>query len=167
MGVKEHREKAKGPANFAIVTVSDTRNEKTDESGKLVREMAGRAGHRVVAYRIVKDEAAEIENAVRTFIDSPEVNAIVVNGGTGIGRRDVTVEAVRALFEKKLDGFGELFRQLSYQDIGAAAMMSRATAGIAKGKVVFLLPGSTNAVKLAMERLILPEVPHLVWETNR
>lgn len=170
MGANEHRKKAKVAGNgigFAVLTVSDTRNEKTDDSGTLIRDMVIQAGHKVIAYRVVKDEASVIKDAVQTFVDNADVSVLVVNGGTGISRRDVTVETLEPFLEKKLNGFGELFRHLSYQEIGATAMVSRAIAGTIKRKIVFLLPGSTNAVRLAIEKLILPEVQHIVWELER
>lgn len=129
--------------------------------------MLKEAGHTVVAYHIVKDEAGQILFRISQGIANDEVQAIIINGGTGISRRDSTFEAVDAMLEKRLDGFGEIFRLLTYQEIGSPAMMSRATAGIVKGRVLFSIPGSENAVKLAMEALILPELPHLVQQLTK
>ncbi len=117
----------------------------------------------MVSYQILKDGPPQIAAAVRTLLEQPEVDAIIINGGTGIAPRDTTFEAIQELLEKEISGFGELFRMLSYQDIGSAAMMTRATAGVAKGKVVVSLPGSTGAVELGMTRLILPELGHMLF----
>jgi molybdopterin adenylyltransferase len=168
MSAEEHRSQASGQGSvpLAIVTVSDTRTPETDESGQLLRRMAESAGHTVVEYRIVKDEADQVLRALDDFA-SGEARVIVFNGGTGIGRRDRTYDVISRSLDKTLPGFGELFRMLSYQEIGAAAMLSRATAGIYRGKVVFSTPGSPHAVQLAMEKLILPELQHLAWELVR
>ena len=153
------------PVRCAVVTVSDTRTEETDQSGALMKERLAGAGHTVVAYHVVPDEP----DAIASLLDvlAGQVEAILVNGGTGISRRDRTYEAVAAKLEKTLPGFGELFRMLSYQEIGAGAMLSRATAGLYRDTLVFSTPGSTNAVRLALDRLILPELKHLVWEVVR
>lgn len=145
---------------FAVLTVSDTRSEEDDVGGRRIREMVAAAGHRVGEYRIVPDERAQIRWALHTT--RREVEAVVLTGGTGIAARDVTYEVVRNLLDKEIGGFGELFRMLSYEQIGAAAMLSRAVAGVARGRVVFALPGSVKGVELAMERLILPQVGHMV-----
>ena len=162
MGVHEHHEKARLHVGCAIVTVSDTRTEETDESGARIRELLTEAGHEVVAYRIVRDEPALIRSVLEPLLPDAKIQAVLLNGGTGIAPRDTTFEAVRGLFEKEIEGFGELFRLLSYQEIGPAAMLSRATAGIISGKVVISMPGSTAAVDLAMRRLVLPEIGHMV-----
>ncbi len=167
--VEEHRAKAKRAQEsvaIAIVTVSDTRTEETDTSGQMIRKMAEAAGHRIVNYRIVQDEPDQVEAALHDFSDG-SAQMIVFNGGTGISARDRTYDVLARALEKELPGFGELFRMLSYQEIGAAAMMSRATAGTYRGQVVISLPGSTGAVRLAMEKLILPEIEHLAWEITR
>jgi molybdenum cofactor biosynthesis protein B len=145
---------------FAVLTVSDTRSAQDDVGGLRIREMVEAAGHRVGEYRIVPDERAQIRWALHTT--RREVEAIVLTGGTGIAPRDVTFEVVRNLLDKEISGFGELFRLLSYEQIGAAAMLSRAVAGVARGRLVFALPGSVKGVELAMERLILPQVGHMV-----
>ncbi len=167
MGVDEHRAKAPKTVAFAIITVSDTRTETDDLSGRAILELLKEAGHRLVRKTIVKDEVVEIQRALREMIEDSQVQAVVVNGGTGISRRDVTLDAVVHFEEKPLPGFGELFRHLSYEEIGSAAMMSRSTAFISEGKVVFCLPGSEKAVRLAVRQLIVPELAHMVWEANR
>lgn len=143
-----------------ILTVSDTRTAADDTSGQRTRALLEGAGHRVAFYRIVPDEPAQIAALVQ---EAPaEVEVLICNGGTGVARRDTTYEAIRALLDKEITGFGELFRMLSWEQVGAAAMLSRATAGIAGTRVIFSLPGSTKAVELAMTKLILPQLGHLV-----
>jgi molybdenum cofactor biosynthesis protein B len=150
-----------------VLTVSDSKTPETDTSGGLIRELLAAAGHAVVAHAIVKDEPAEVTAQIRGGCQDPRVQALVLTGGTGIASRDATAEAVEALFDKRLPGFGELFRFLSYQEVGPAAMLSRAQAGVVQGRVLFSLPGSPNACRLAMERLILPELGHLIREIGR
>ncbi|HET8563259.1 MAG TPA: molybdenum cofactor biosynthesis protein B [Candidatus Binatia bacterium] len=162
MSVEEHKAKGKRSIRCFVVTVSDTRDETTDQSGQLIKSQLADAGHQLAGYRIVKDEPVQIERLLREAMVDREVEAIVVNGGTGISPRDGTYEIIVKLLDKRLDGFGEIFRYLSYQDIGAAAIMSRAVAGSAQGKVLISLPGSRAAVGLAMEKLILPELGHMV-----
>ena len=162
MSVTEHKEKAKRKLDCFVVTVSDTRDETTDQSGQLIRSLLEEKGHQLAGYRIVKDEPVQIESLLLDTLTKNNVDAVIVNGGTGISPRDGTFEVVSRLLEKRLDGFGEIFRFLSFQDIGSAAIMSRAVAGTAKGKVVISLPGSRGAVDLAMRRLILPELGHMV-----
>jgi molybdenum cofactor biosynthesis protein B len=157
----------RGPVGCAIITVSDTRTQETDRSGAAIREALQAAGHRVVFYRIIKDEPDQISALLEEMSALPDANAILFNGGTGIAPRDTTYDALAGRLEKTLPGFGELFRMLSFHDIGAAAMLSRATAGVYRGRLVFSMPGSTNAVKLAMTRLIVPELEHLVYELSR
>jgi molybdenum cofactor biosynthesis protein B len=152
---------------FAVVTLSDTRTEATDSSGRLIREALVADGHRVVRYAIVTDDPQQIRHAVEPALDDPAVDVIITNGGTGLAMRDNAFEAITALLDKRIDGFGELFRMLSYDQVGAAAMLSRAVAGIARGKVVFSLPGSTKAVQLALEKLILPETRHIHSELHK
>ncbi len=161
--------KAQGPVSVAcfILTVSDTRTPDTDTSGRAILELLEGAAHTVVDYAIVKDEPAQVAAAVRAQLADPRVKVIISTGGTGISSRDGTYEAVSGLFEKRLDGFGELFRMISYQEIGSAAMMSRATAGTASRKAIFVLPGSENAVRLAMTQLIVPELGHVVQQLNK
>jgi len=147
--------------------VSDTRTLADDSGGGLVCELLGAAGHRVALREIVKDDAAAIRAALERGLASPECAVVVLTGGTGVAKRDVTPEAVAELLERPLPGFGELFRQLSFAEIGAAAMLSRALGGMAQGKPVFALPGSRAAIQLALERLILPELGHLVGEARK
>lgn len=162
MSVAEHKEKARKGVGCFVITVSDTRDETTDHSGQLIRSLLGDEGHQLAGYRIVKDEPIQIKSMLEDVLDRKDVDAVIVNGGTGISPRDGTYEVVDRFLEKRLDGFGEIFRFLSYQDIGSAAIMSRAVAGSAKGKVLISLPGSKGAVDLAMRRLILPELGHMV-----
>ena len=162
MSVEEHKAKGKRSIRCFVLTVSDTRDESTDTSGQLIKSQMASEGHHLAGYKIVKDEPVEIEALLRGAIANPEVEAIVVNGGTGISPRDGTYEVIVKLLDKKLDGFGEVFRFLSYQDIGSAAIMSRAVAGSAQGKVLISLPGSRGAVGLALEKLIWPELRHMV-----
>jgi len=167
MGAEEHKKNKVENIGFAVITVSDTRTEETDTSGILVKELLSSAGHRVTHYKIIKDEAQEITFEAQRLLDMDVPDAIIICGGSGVSKRDVTIEAIRPLFEKELDGFGEVFRYLSMDDIGSAAIMSRATAGIAKEKVIFCIPGSKGAVKLALEKLILEECGHILWEARR
>lgn len=167
MSHQEH--KAHGPASVAcfVLTVSDTRTPETDTSGRAIRELLEAAGHRVSGHAIVRDEPAQVRETVLAQCANGATQVIITTGGTGVTSRDGTYEAVNGLLEKRLDGFGELFRMLSYDEIGSAAMMSRATAGSASGKVVFVLPGSENAVRLAMTRLIIPELGHVVQQVTK
>ncbi len=163
-----HEHKAHAPVHVSafVVTCSDSRAEAQDDSGRVLRDGLESAGHTVCGYRVVRDEAA----GIRAALDEARAagaRAVLFNGGTGIGRRDVTVETLQPLLEKTLPGFGELFRMLSYRDIGSPAMMSRAIAGTWQGMVVFALPGSPQAVRLALEKLILPELGHAVRELTR
>jgi molybdenum cofactor biosynthesis protein B len=167
MPYQDHKEASKGSVDCAVITVSDTRTEETDESGKIMKDLLAAAGHRVAHYEIVKDEPDQIRGLLARLADSGKCQAVLLNGGTGISRRDTTYEAVASLLEKRLDGFGEIFRQLSYGEIGSGAMLSRATAGAYRDMIVFSTPGSRNAVRLAMEKLIVPELSHLVWEIWR
>jgi molybdenum cofactor biosynthesis protein B len=167
VGADEHKSQAPKNVKVAIVTVSDTRTEKDDLSGKAISEILTVAGHAVVRKDIVKDDLEQIRAALRGLIEDANVQAVILNGGTGVSVRDVTLEAVHDFQEKHLPGFGELFRMLSYDEIGSAAMMSRAVAFVTEGKIVFCLPGSEKAVRLATTRLIAPELGHLVWEANR
>lgn len=167
MGHHEHKQQAPKRVTCMIITISDTRTESTDVSGQYIREVLEQNGHRVSAYHLVKDEPEAIQDILRQGIYAENIQVILCNGGTGISFRDRSYEAVTQVLEKCLDGFGELFRMLSYQEIGSAAMLSRAVAGIAGETVIFSMPGSKNAVALALERLILPELGHLVWELHK
>jgi molybdenum cofactor biosynthesis protein B len=151
----------------AVLTVSDSRTLADDTSGQLIEQSLERAEHEIAERAIVKDDPSEIQAAVSRAIARPDIDAVLVTGGTGAARRDVTVEAVAPLLEKELPGFGELFRMLSFQEIGAAAMLSRALAGAAEGTAVFVMPGSRAAVRLALEQLVLPELTHLVGQLRR
>ncbi len=161
--------KAHAPASVAcfVVTSSDTRDERSDASGQLICELLVAAGHTVAGRAVVKDEPAQLLQAVQEAAPACGARAVIVSGGTGLGRRDTTVEALLPLFEKRLDGFGELFRALSFKEIGTPAMMSRAVAGTLRGMIVFALPGSPAAARLALDRLILPELGHAVREMTR
>lgn len=163
----EHKAHAPIKVRCLVITCSDTRTEETDTSGRLIMKLLKEHGHDVAGYHIVKDEPARITETISANLDAERVQAVIVNGGTGISRRDSTFEAVDALLEKRLEGFGEIFRYLTYQEIGSPAIMSRATAGIVKGRVLFSTPGSENAVRLAMEKLIIPELGHLVRELTK
>src|SRR5262245_1562119 len=154
MAVSEHKDKAHNSVRCAVITASDTRTEDTDTSGKKIKDLLAANNHSVAAYQILKDEPTQITAAVRALLERPEVDAIIINGGTGIAPRDTTFEAIQGLLEKEISGFGELFRMLSYQDIGSAAMMTRATAGAAGGKTVVLFLGWTGALDLGRLSLI-------------
>lgn len=169
---KLHREQAPKVLNFYVITISTSRYEKmikkepvVDESGDLIKEKIISAGHKVIGYELVPDDKIKILKAFLQALDNPEVDVIISTGGTGYSKSDVTVETLRGIFDREVEGFGEVFRFLSYQDeeVKAAAYLSKATAGIIKDKVIYVLPGSPAAVKLALEKLILPEVSHLVF----
>lgn len=162
MGGHPHHEGARRAVGCAVLTVSDTRTLETDSSGRRCRELLGEAGHRVVAHAILPDEPALVRDHIVDLLADGRVEAVVVNGGTGLAPRDTTYEAVAGLLDKRLDGFGELFRSLSFAEIGPAAMLSRAVAGVAGRTIVASLPGSTAAVELALTRLLLPELGHMV-----
>ncbi len=168
MSAEEHHEQAgDSPVTIAIVTVSDTRTPETDKNKTYLEARLTELGHRIGGYRIVKDDPNQISDVMIEMARNASVQMILFNGGTGIAKRDTTFDVISSRLEKTLTGFGELFRMLSYEEIGAAAMLSRATAGVYRGKLVVSMPGSTNAVKLAMEKLILPEINHLAWELTR
>ena len=162
-----HKAEAPKSVRCYVLTVSDTRTEENDTSGRAIADLLSAAGHTVAARAIVKDDPASVRATIARQLASTDVQAIITTGGTGITSRDSTFEAVDALLEKRLDGFGELFRMLSFEQIGPAAMMSRASAGLAAGKIVVSLPGSEGAVRLAMERLLLPELGHLVQQASK
>lgn len=167
MSLFDHRKKEKR-INCQIVTISDTRTEETDKSGDLIRQLLEEAGHYVISKEIIPDSAPTIERVIRSGTFNPDVDVIITSGGTGIAYRDVTIEAIQPLLQKEIDGFGELFRMLSYlEDIGSAAMMSRAIAGVCNHKAIFAVPGSSGAVKLAMNKLILPELDHVIHEIQK
>lgn len=168
MGAEDHRMKAgKGSVTIAIVTVSDTRTPETDQNRQYIERRMGELGHRVAAYRLIKDEPDQVATVIQDLAGMPEVQLVLFNGGTGISPRDTTYDVVSKYLEKTLPGFGELFRMLSFQEVGAAAMFSRATAGVYQGTLIFSMPGSPNAVEVALEKLIIPEINHLAWEIAR
>ena len=167
MSQEEHKARAPLAVRCFIVTVSDTRTEDTDTSGRAIAELLAASGHVVAGRAIVKDDADLVRGTLERQLANAEVQAIITTGGTGITSRDSTYEVVSGLLQKRLDGFGELFRMLSFEQIGPAAMMSRACAGIAAGHIVVSLPGSEAAVRLAMERLLIPELGHLVEQAGR
>lgn len=166
-GVEAHRAAAPDAIRCAVLTVSDTRTPDTDTSGGLIRETLALTGHKIVAYEIVPDEPERIHAVMAEWIARDDIQAILSNGGTGIAARDTTYDAIAELLDKRIDGFGELFRMLSWQEIGAAAMLSRAVAGVADGTLVVAMPGSTAAVRLALTKLIVPELGHLVYEISK
>ena len=163
----EHKAAAPTRIGCYVITVSYTRTEDTDTGGRAIVELLSAAGHEIVGRTIVKDDADLLRDAIGRQLANPAVQAIVTTGGTGVTSRDCTYEAVTAMLWKRLDGFGELFRMLSYHQIGAAAMLSRAVAGTIAGRVLVALPGSEAAVRLAVEKLIVPELGHLVREAGR
>jgi molybdopterin adenylyltransferase len=160
MSVHEHKRHAHTNLKVGVITASDTRTLDTDESGRLIRILFEGAGHQVIYYEILPDDREKISAAIANNL--PNLDAIVVNGGTGISSRDGSTEVVKSLIDKELDGFGEIFRMLSFQQIGSAAIMSRAIAGVRKGKLIIALPGSPDACKLAMDQLVIPEIGHIV-----
>jgi len=163
----EHKQQAPRVVRCFVVTVSDTRTEANDTGGRAVADLLTAAGHVVSGRALVKDDALQVRDVVEAQLANAEVDVVITTGGTGITSRDTTYEVIDALIDKRLDGFGELFRMLSYDQVGAAAMMSRATAGLARGHIVIALPGSEAAVRLAMEKLVLPELGHLVQQARK
>jgi len=164
---REHKATAPSSVACYVLTVSDTKTAETDTSGALIRELLLAAGHRVVGGAIVRDEPREVARLVRSAGADPQVQAVILTGGTGITSRDSTFEAVEALLDKRLPGFGELFRVLSFAEVGAAAMLSRAQMGIHARRIVVSLPGSPSACRLALEKLLIPELGHLLREVSR
>jgi molybdenum cofactor biosynthesis protein B len=162
MAHHQHRASGGRAVSCAVLTVSDSRTPETDGSGHCIRTLLEAAGHRVAAYTIVRDEAQEVRARIEAYLNDPSIEAVIVNGGTGLAPRDTTYEAIVDLLDKRLDGFGELFRMLSYEQVGAAAMLSRATAGVARGTLVAALPGSPAAVELGMTKLLVPQLAHMV-----
>jgi molybdenum cofactor biosynthesis protein B len=165
VSVGEHRRTAAAAVRCAVVTVSDTRTEETDVSGRVIADMLGAAGHVVESRAIARDEPSDVRALVDAHLG--RLDAVITTGGTGLTSRDSTFEAIEGLLDKRIDGFGELFRALSYAEIGSAAMLSRAAAGTARGTAVFMLPGSEAAVRLGMEKLIIPEIGHIIRELRR
>jgi molybdopterin adenylyltransferase len=166
---QQHKRHAagRGPVTVAIVTVSDTRTEETDVNGRYLRSAIEAAGHRVHSVRIVRDESDQVDAALEQLASDETVQAVLFNGGTGVSERDRTFDVLSRKLEKTLPGFGEIFRMLSWDQVGSAAIMSRAAAGVYRGKIVVSTPGSPAAVKLAWEKLIAPELEHMVWEVSR
>jgi len=167
MSRQRHREQAPASVTVAIITVSDTRTPDDDESGALMADLCREAGHVVARRTLVPDDPEAVRAAVDKMLDDERVEVVLLNGGTGISGRDRTFEGIASMIEMTLPGFGEIFRSLSYAEIGPAAMLSRAVAGLSSGRPVFSVPGSPAAVRLAMEKLILPEIGHLVSEARR
>ena len=163
----EHRQAARQVLHFSVITVSDSRTVEDDVSGKRICELAVAAGHEVLEHEIVTDDRLEIRTLLHAVLADKKVEVVVLNGGTGFSQRDVTTEVVEPLLDTTLHGFGELFRMLSWKQVGAAAMLSRAVAGIIGKRAIFVLPGSPKAVELAMEQLILPEAAHLLSQVER
>jgi molybdenum cofactor biosynthesis protein B len=159
MSAHEHHQEPRRSLKIGIITASDTRTSGDDESGNIIRTAVTAAGHRVLHYEIIRDEPDRIAAAVIARIG--DLDAMIINGGTGISPRDATFEAVKRLLDKELEGFGELFRMLSYNQIGSAAFLSRATAGVCRGKILVSIPGSPSACRLAMEKLLIPELSHM------
>ncbi len=172
MGHLEHKKdiKAGKLLNIYIITLSDTRKEKQDESGNYIKDKLLSVSHKVSGYSIIKDDGGLLENLIVKVClpDSKQkTDALIINGGTGVSFKDITYETLKDLYDKEIYGFGELFRNLSYNEIGPSAIMSRASAGIYNGKIIFSIPGSLNAVKLAMDKIILSEIGHLYYEISK
>ena len=167
MGYQEHKHLSPKSVNCSVVIISDTRTEQNDESGKLIMQALERNGHKLLSYFILKNDADSIRKKLNELLDEESLQVIIASGGTGISHLDITIETISPIFEKIIDGFGELFRFLTYQEIGTASIMNRAIAGVAKGKAIICLPGSVGAVDLAMEKIILPEIGHMVREATR
>ncbi|UFT98308.1 MogA/MoaB family molybdenum cofactor biosynthesis protein [Radiobacillus kanasensis] len=166
--LEDHKQKADKDITYMIITVSDTRTKATDKSGQLIHTTLEEEGFTLGKFEIVVDEKEDIQQAIKDGVNDAHMDAIIINGGTGIANRDVTIESVQPLFDKEIPGFGELFRYLSYKyDIGPAAMLSRATAGTIRSTVLFAMPGSSKAVELAMKKLIVPELAHMVFELKK
>lgn len=166
MTQQPHPDSSEITSACAVVTVSDTRTHETDKSGQIIQQLLVNANHAVEAYRIIKDEPAQIQEQIE-LLGKLNLDVVIFNGGTGIAPRDTTYDAIEKLLSKILPGFGELFRFLSYQEIGSRAIASRAVAGVYQDKLIFSLPGSSNAVRLAMEKLIIPELVHLVSQMRK
>jgi molybdenum cofactor biosynthesis protein B len=157
----------RGPVRVAVVTASDTRTPADDTGGDLIVQRVTDAGHAVVHREIVRDDPALIGDLLDRIVDGTDAQLVLVTGGTGIAPRDTTYDAIAARLEKTMPGFGEIFRMLSFEEVGAAAMLSRAVAGVYRGRVIVSMPGSPSAVRLAMDRLVMPEIAHLAWEVTR
>lgn len=168
MGYQDHLRAAESiSARCAVITLSDSRTEQTDKSGQRMRDLLSDAGHVVSRYQLIPDDLSALHALLTEMLAGPELDVVLTNGGTGVSRRDTTIEVVETHLDQTLPGFGELFRMLSWQEIGSGALLSRALGGIARGKLLFAMPGSTAAVELAMTKLILPELKHLVHELRK
>ena len=167
MSLAEHKARAPSAVRCYVITISDTRTDQTDTSGRTIVESITASGHTVVGRTIVTDDPDLVRGTIERQLANPEVQVVITTGGTGISSRDSTYEVVGTMLQKRLDGFGELFRVLSHQEIGSAAMLSRACAGLVAGRIVISLPGSEAAVRLAMERLVIPELGHMVQQASR
>jgi molybdenum cofactor biosynthesis protein B len=168
MAYEQHlTEAAQVVAKCAVVTLSDTRTESTDKSGRRLRDLLEAEGHRLVHYQLIADEPVRLDEILAALLARDDVDVVLTNGGTGVARRDRTIEVVERRIEQPLPGFGELFRMLSWGQIGSGAMLSRATGGITRGKLLFAMPGSTAAVELAMTKLVLPELRHILYELRK
>lgn len=167
MGYHDHKHTAPKKVNCAVVIISGSRTEQNDESGKLIMQALKEGGHQVTSYDILRNDAGAIRRKLDELLGDDSLQVIITSGGTGASRMDLTIETISPVLDKKLDGFGELFRFLTYQEIGTGSILSRAMAGVARGKVIICLPGSTAAVRLAVEQIILPEIGHLVREASR
>jgi molybdenum cofactor biosynthesis protein B len=167
MGHKEHKHHAPKSVKCAIITVSDSRDEDSDTSGKAMIELLESSGHVPIYKGVVKDNPEDIKTVLNGVLKDSEIQAVIIDGGTGVAKRDITIEVLEPMLDKVLPGFGEMFRMLSYDEIGSAAIMSRATAGIIDGKIIFSIPGSLPACKLAVSKLIAPELGHLIWEVSK
>ena len=168
MGYEDHlRDAGQISARCAVITLSDTRTEQTDQSGRRICQLLEAEHHRVARYRLIREEPGELQALLTEVLADTALDAVLTNGGTGVSRRDTTIEVIEEHLEQTLPGFGELFRMLSWEQIGSGAMLSRAVGGVARGKLLFAMPGSSKAVELAMTRLILPELKHLVYELRK
>ncbi|NLF95311.1 MAG: molybdenum cofactor biosynthesis protein MoaB [Candidatus Riflebacteria bacterium] len=167
MGNHEHEKLASASLRLGVMTFTDTRDESSDKSGGILKEMLAAAGHKITGYRVVREDPELMRQALAEWLQSAEFDAVITNGGTGLTARDSTVEVARSFFKKEMEGFGEIFRLISYHQIGAAAMLSRACAGVVGDKMLICLPGSSKAVRLATARLIVPQLPHMIWEVRR
>lgn len=163
----EHRRNQKVRTGFAVLTVTDSRTKESDKSGQVAQELIRSEGHTIVEYGLVPNKGDAIVEKVRGYLENPEIRVIVTSGGTGVGSRDVTVRTIVPLFEKHLDGFGEFFRRISYEEIGIAGIYSQASAGMIGKTILYCLPGSKNAMTTALTKVILPGLGHLLWEVDR
>lgn len=167
MGYQEHKHKSHGSVACAVIIISGTRTEQSDESGKLIMHALESNGHKVSSFSILKNDADSILTKLDQLLGDDSIQVIITSGGTGASHLDISIETITPILDKKLDGFGELFRFLTYQEIGTGSIMSRAMAGVSRGKIIICLPGSVEAARMVMEKIILPEIGHLVREATR